>query len=328
MTPKITFEEHFMAPGFERHSEAFLKLIPRDQAEILTRRLGDFDGERIETMDRGNIVRSVLSLTGPGAQGEEPATATEAAQRANDFLAEKVAQRPDRLSGLAALPMNDPEVAAEELHRAVADLGFLGCLVNGHTQGVYYDDPKYDAFWAELQRLDVPFYLHPTNAYATPYVLEGQPVLHGAVWGWGVETGSHALRLLFSGVFDRFPKVKIVLGHMGEALPFLRWRYDSRFGAYPMGTQLELAPSAYFTRNIVMTTSGVCSHAALAGALGEMGEDGVMFSVDYPYEDSDTAVAFIETAPVDAATRRKLCHDNAAALLGLPQLAESAEATA
>lgn len=205
MTPKITFEEHFMAPGFEKHSEAFLKLIPRAQAERLMQRLNDFDGERLELMDKGGIVRTVLSLTGPGPQGEPDDTATEAAQRANDYLAQKIALRPDRLSGFAALPMHDPEAAVVELRRAVKELGFLGCLVNGHTHGTYYDAPEYDVFWAELERLDVPLYLHPANAYATPYVLQGMPVLQGATWGWGVETGSHALRLLFAGVFDRFP---------------------------------------------------------------------------------------------------------------------------
>src|SRR5579875_3508800 len=249
MTPKITLEEHFMAPGFERHSDAFLKLIPPNQAQRLVRRLGDFDGERLELMDKGGIVRSVLSLTGPGPQGEAPGADVEAARRANDFLAEKIAARPDRLSGFAALPMQDPEAAAAELRRAVEELGFLGCLVNGHSHGVYYGAAPYDAFWAEAERLGVPVYLHPINAHRTPHVLEGLPVLHGATWGWGVETGGHALRLLFSGVFDRFPKLKVVLGHMGEALPFLRWRFDSRFAAYPMGVALQLKPSQYFARN-------------------------------------------------------------------------------
>lgn len=324
MTPKITLEEHFMAPGFERHSQAFLKLIPADQAQRLVGRLDDFDGERIELMDKAGIARSVLSLTGPGPQGEQPESAVEAAQRANDYLAEKIAKRPDRLSGFAALPMHDPEAAAAELRRAVRDLGFLGCLVNGHSHGVYYDAPQYDAFWAEAERLGVPFYLHPINAHQTPYVLQGRPVLHGATWGWGVETGSHALRLLFSGVFDRFPRLKVIIGHMGEALPFLRWRFDSRFAAYPMGVELKLKPSEYFTRNLLITTSAVCSHASLMGALGEMGPEGVMFSIDYPYEDTEAAVEFIETAPLDEETRRRVCHDTAARLLGLPLLGAAA----
>ncbi|MDS9951788.1 MAG: amidohydrolase family protein, partial [Planktomarina sp.] len=322
MTPKITFEEHFMAPGFEKHSEAFLKLIPRDQAEILTRRLGDFDGERIEVMDRGGIDRSIISLTGPGTQGESVEKAVDAAKGANDFLAEKISKNPNRLGGLATLPMHDPEAAARELYRAVKDLGLQGCLVNAPTNGAaYYEGTDYDPFWNELERLGVPFYLHPSNAYVTPHVLGGMPVLQGATWGWGVETGSHALRILFGGVFDRFPDVKLVLGHMGEALPFLRWRYDSRFGAYPMGVSLDRAPSAYFGSNILITTSGVCSHPTLMGAIGEMGEDAVMFSVDYPYEDTNLAVDFIETAPLEDATRVKICHDNAARLFGMPTLA-------
>ncbi|AKI02220.1 putative TIM-barrel fold metal-dependent hydrolase [Hoeflea sp. IMCC20628] len=322
MTPKITFEEHFMAPGFEKHSAAFLKLIPRDQAEILTRRLGDFDGERLETMDRGGITRSIISLTGPGAQGEAPEDAVDAAKGANDFLAGKISKNPARLGGLATLPMHDPDAAARELNRAVGELGLQGCLVNSHTHGTYYEGVEYDPFWSEVERLGVPFYLHPSNAYATPHVLGGMPVLQGATWGWGVETGSHALRILFGGVFDRFPKVKLVLGHMGEALPFLRWRYDSRFQAYPMGVSLERAPSAYFGSNILITTSGVCSHPSLMGAIGEMGEDAVMFSIDYPYEDTDLAVEFIESAPLSEVARAKVCHDNAARLFGLPTLAE------
>lgn len=324
MTPKITFEEHFMAPGFEKYSEAFLKLMPADQSRQLAQRLSGFDGERIELMDRGGIVRTVLSLTGPGAQSESLDRAIDSARRANDFLAEKIVHRPDRLSGFASLPMHDPDAAIAELQRTVRDMGFLGCLVNGHTHGTYYDGPEYDAFWAEIERLGVPFYLHPINAHADPYVIRDVPVLQGAVWGWGVEAGSHALRLLFGGVFDRFPGVKVVLGHMGEGLPFLRWRFDSRFRAYPQGVDLQLAPSEYFTRNIVITTSGVCSHASLMGAVGEMGPDGVMFSVDYPYEDTAAAVNFIETAPLDSVARRKVCHDTAAALLGLPLLAKAA----
>ncbi|WP_172327925.1 amidohydrolase family protein [Mangrovicoccus sp. HB161399] len=324
MIPKITFEEHFMAPGFEKHSAAFLKLIPEAHARELTRRLDDFGGERIELMDRYGITRSVLSLTGPGPQGELPELAAEAAKGANDFLAEKIAPLSSRLSGLAALPMHDPELAAAELRRAVTELGFLGCLANSPVHGRYFDAPEYDAFWAEVEALGVPFYLHPSNARAAPPVFADMPVLQGATWGWGVDTGSHALRLLFSGVFDRFPGVKLVLGHMGEALPYLRWRFDSRFGAYPMGVELKLKPSQYFTRNILITTTGVCSHAALIGALGEMGPEGVMFSIDYPYEDTATAAEFIESAPMDAATRAMVCHDNAARLLGLPLLAEAA----
>src|SRR5690606_36305490 len=140
-------------------------------------------------------------------------------------------------------------------------------------------------------------YLHPGTAFRDPYVLNGHPELLGATWGWGVECGSHALRLLFGGVFDRFPGVKIILGHMGEGLPFLRWRFDSRFAVYPMGVKLQRAPSEYFGSNILITTSGVCSAPSLVGAIGEMGAEAVLFSVDYPYESSAVAADFIEQAP-------------------------------
>ncbi|WP_395015082.1 amidohydrolase family protein [Dongia sp.] len=315
-TGKIAFEEHFMAPGFEKHSLNFIRHLSAETAATLNRRLNDFHHERIDEMDRGGISYAILSLTGPGVQGED-GSPTQAAERANDFLARQIESRPDRLGGFAALPMQDPKAAIAELERCVRQLGFKGCLVNGHTAGVYYDDVKYDVFWEALQALDVPFYLHPANAYRNPYVLEGHPELFAASWGWGVETGSHALRLLFGGVFDRFPRIKVILGHMGEGLPFLRWRFDSRFAAYPMGVSLKRTPSEYFGSNILITTSGVCSHPALIGAIGEMGAEAVMFSVDYPYENTKTAADFIETAPIDAATRDLVCRGNAARLFKL-----------
>ncbi len=317
-TPKIVFEEHFMTPGLEGYSAAFLKLIGAEAAQTLTRRLADFDGERLELMDAYGIETAILSQTGPGVQGApDLATAAAEARRANDYLAERIAPHGARYAGFAALPMHDPEAAARELERCVRELGFKGCLVNGHTDGVYYDAPQYDAFWATLQDLGVPFYLHPTNAKQQPLCLADHPELHGATWGWGVETGSHALRLLFGGVFDRFPEVKLVLGHMGEGLPFLRWRFDSRFAVYPCGVTLARRPSEYFGRNILITTSGVCSHPTLAAAIGEMGEDAVLFSIDYPYESTALAADFIDTAPLDAGVRRKVCRDNAARLFGL-----------
>jgi 2,3-dihydroxybenzoate decarboxylase len=214
--------------------------------------------------------------------------------------------------------MHDARTAAAELERCVRDLGFKGALVNGHTGGVYCDDPRYDALWEVVQALDVPFYLHPVGFHVVPHVFGGHPELEGAAWGWGVDTGTHALRMLFAGIFDRFPELKIVLGHMGEALPFLRWRFDSRFAVYTHGVRLERKPSDYFGRNILITTTGVCSDAALAGAIGEIGTDAVMFSVDYPYESIAVAADWIDAAPLDAATKAKICHDNAARLLKLP----------
>jgi len=173
-------------------------------------------------------------------------------------------------------------------------------------------------FWERAEALGVPVYLHPAAFSRTPALLEGVPVLQGAIWGWGVETAGHALRLLFGGVFDRFPRLVVLLGHMGEFLPYQRWRLDSRFAAYPGGIQLARKPSEYIGSNILITTSGVCSVPSLLGAVGEIGPKAVLFSVDYPYESTAEACAFIERAPLDPKTRALVCHGNARRLFKLP----------
>nr|WP_315597152.1 amidohydrolase family protein [uncultured Cupriavidus sp.] len=315
---KIALEEHFMTPGFQAYSKGFTQLIDPEVFADIGRRLADFDELRLGEMDRAGIDMVVLSQTGPGVQGEsDTELAITRSRTSNDFLAEQVSRHPTRYAGFAALPMQDPVQAAKELERTVLDLGFKGALVNGHTLGRYYDDLAYDVFWERMQALDVPLYLHPTDAAVQPTVFAGHPELTGAVWGWGVETASHALRLLFGGVFDRFPRLKLILGHMGEGLPYLRWRFDSRFPVYSQGIRLDRAPSEYIGSNIVITTSGVCSHGALAGAIAEMGAEAVMFSVDYPYESTEVAARFIETAPLDETTRALVCHGNAQRILKL-----------
>nr|WP_275694120.1 amidohydrolase family protein [Alcaligenes ammonioxydans] len=311
-------EEHFNAVGFEDYSKAFVKHIDSADARELMARLQDFDAQRLEVMDRAGIEYVVLSQTGPGVQVEKDVSVAIArARQNNDFLAQQIAHHPDRLGGFATLPMQDPAAAAQELTRAVQDLGLKGALVNGHTHGVYYDSREYDAFWETVQKLDVPFYLHPFDAYEMPHAYSGHPELMGATWGWGVETGTHALRMLFGGVFDRCPEVKLVLGHMGEGLPFQRWRYDSRFAVYPHGVTLKRKPSEYIGSNILITTSGVCSAPTLMGAIGEMGAEAVLFSVDYPYESTELAADFIESAPMDDKTRELVCYGNAARLFKL-----------
>ncbi len=309
---KIAFEEHYTAVGFGDYSQAFVQHLDPATAAGLGAQLTDFGAGRLELMDRAGIDYVILSQTGPGVQGErDAAVALKRARENNDFLAAQVAARPDRYGAFATLPMHDPVTAAAELQRSVEQLGFKGALVNGHTNGVYYDDPAYDVFWERLQALDVPLYLHPFYAYVEPHAYRGHPELAGATWGWGVETATHTLRLLFGGVFDRYPGVKVILGHMGEGLPFQRWRLDSRFAAYPYGVKLQRKPSEYIGSNVLITTSGVCSHATLVGAIAEMGAEAVMFSIDYPYESTDLAVEFIETAPLDEATRELVCRGNA-----------------
>ncbi len=310
--PKIAIEEHFTAPGFAEYSQSFTKHIPQAIRNELGAKLVDFDAARIGDMNDGNVQYIILSQTGPGVQGEkDAAVAYRRAAENNDFLAERVARHPDRFGGFAHLAMHDPLVAAKELTRAVKDLGFKGAMINGHTQGVYYDDPKFDVFWQSAVELDVPIYLHPGDFSEIPALLHGHPVLQGATWGWGVEAAGHALRLLFGGVFDRFPQLVLMLGHMGEFLPFQRWRFDSRFGAYPHGVVLKKLPSEYFGSNIVITTSGVCSAPTLVGAVAEMGASNVLFSIDYPYESTQIACKFIEDSPLTDETKALICYDNA-----------------
>ena len=305
-----------MAPGFESYSKVFTQHFVGAAASELSSRLTDFDALRIAAMEESGIKLMVLSQTGPSVQAETDAgLAARRATENNDFLARQIERHSDRYAGFAALPMHTPQAAADELTRAVDDLGFKGALVHGHTNGRYYDDPAYDAVWERFQALDVPLYLHPIDFPQLPASFEGHPELTGATWGWGVETATHALRLLFGGVFDRFPGLKLVLGHMGEGLPILKWRFDSRFAVYSHGINLKRAPSAYFGSNILITTTGVCSPAALACALEEMGTDAVMFSVDYPYESTSLAADFIEQAPIPEDVREKVCFRNAERLL-------------
>lgn len=309
---KIALEEHFSAPGFQEYSKSFTQHINPAVRADLGARLEDFDELRLMEMDRAGIDFAILSQTGPSVQGEaDPAVAMRRATENNNFLAAQVARHPTRFGGFATLPMHTPQGAADELTRSVRELGFKGALVNGHTLGTYYDDAAYDAFWDKMQALDVPLYLHPTDASVMPVAYAGHPELMGAVWGWGVETATHALRLLFSGVFDRFPRLKVILGHMGEGLPYLRWRFDSRFAVYSHGIQLERAPSDYLGSNIVITTSGVCSAPALLGAIGELSAQAVLFSVDYPYESTAIAADFIEQVPLADEVRDLVCHGNA-----------------
>ncbi len=315
---KIAFEEHFTAVGFDAYTQGVINQIDPEVGRDLNRRLNDFDDLRIKEMDAAGIDYVILSQTGPGVQVEKDvAVAIARSRENNDFLAAQVARNPTRFGAFATLPMQDPKAAVQELERTVKTLGFKGALVNGHTHGVYYDAPAYDVFWESLQALDVPLYLHPFDAYGPIHVYTGHPEIKGATWGWGAETAAHALRLLFGGVFDRFPGVKVILGHMGEGLPFQRWRFDSRFAVYPHGVTLKRAPSEYIGTNIVITTSGVCSAPALMGAIGEMGAEAVMFSVDYPFESTSVAADFIEQAPMDDKTRALVCHGNAERLFKL-----------
>lgn len=317
-TRKIALEEHFTTPELAKKFVAKPTKSEKLFADI-DRRLIDFDQLRLETMDRAGIDLAVLSVTTPGVQGEKDTkTAIRLARDANDLLAREVQKRPRRYAGFAHLPTQDASAAAAELERAVEQLGFKGALINGQTNGHYLDEDMYLPLWERVQDLDVPVYLHPGELPDHPAMFAGHPELDGPIWGWTADTGAHALRLVFAGTFKRFPKLKIILGHMGETLPYLLWRFDSRW-QLELGEDLprDALPSAIIKRHFVITTSGVCDPNSLADAIAALGEDSVMFSVDYPYEDTQTATAFVESAPISEAVRAKVCHGNAERILRL-----------
>ncbi|WP_205602524.1 amidohydrolase family protein [Chelativorans alearense] len=281
--------------------------------------LQDFGERRLAAMDAIGIERAVLSLSGPGVQAEfDTAKAVRLARRANDFLAERLAESPSRYDGFAHLALQEPGAAADELERAVRELGLRGAMINGQTNGAYLDDDRFSVLWERASDLDVPIYIHPYNPPDVPYMYRNHPELWGPLWSWTVETGNHALRILFAGVFDRYPNAKLILGHMGEALPFQLWRFDSRWPISNSGpAALKLKPSEYFKRNFWCTTAGVCSDASLRCAIDALGADRVMFSVDYPFERPAVAGEWIDAAPLTDEERAKVCSENAKSLLKL-----------
>src|SRR5580692_10803972 len=258
MVPKIALEEHFLSPGLIDYWRPTMSEVPRERAEYFFRNLTDFGELRLKSMDDAGIARAVLSIAGPGVQAErDAAKATRQARESNDFLAQAIAKRPDRYSGFAHLAMQDAKGAADELERCVRELKFCGAMINGHTFGQYLDHPSLHPFWERAEALGAPIYIHPTDPISPSPALEGVAGLRRATWEWGFETGSHALRLVFSGLFDRFPRAKVMLGHLGETLPFLLWRFDSRAKLYNI--KLAKEPSDYIRQNITVTTSGMCS---------------------------------------------------------------------
>jgi 2,3-dihydroxybenzoate decarboxylase len=285
-------------------------------------RLYDRGALRLEQMDAAGIDFQILSLFDPGVQDDDDtARAVDNARRANDDLAETVRSTPDRFGGFATLAPQDPGAAAAELERAVNELGLVGALINGHTHGRYLDDPAYLELFDTAQRLAVPIYLHPTTphpsvmeAWFAPYVKDG---LHLASWGFAAETGTHVLRLIYSGLFDKFPRLQLILGHLGEMLPYAAYRIDRYYGlGGDDGAGLAKLPSEYLRENFYITTSGNFSPVAFACALEVMGADRLMFSVDYPMDDNVAGAEFLSGLSVDDDVRRSIAGENALRLFG------------
>lgn len=317
MVKKIALEEHFLSPGLVDYWRPTVATVDPKLAGSLLTRLNDFGAVRLQSMDEAGIAHAVLSIAGPGVQSErEVATAVRRARESNDFLAGEVQKRPDRYSGFAHLPMQDPKAAADELERCVRDLKFAGAMINGHTNGQYLDHPSLHLFWERAEALGAPIYIHPTDPVALAPVLEGYNGLRRATWEWGFETGSHALRLVFGGLFDRFPGAKVVLGHLGETLPYLLWRFDSRAKLY--GVKLARQPSDYIRENFRVTTSGMCSAEPLDCAIAALGHEHVMFAADYPFESAQEAGEFMDHVALDAKIRDDVAVNNAVRYFGLP----------
>jgi 5-carboxyvanillate decarboxylase len=281
---------------------------PRFLPELL-----DLEGQRLADMDRNGVEVQVLSLTAPGVQMFDADTASSLAIVANDRLAEMVRRHPTRYAALASFAPQDPGRATKEMERSIKNLKFNGFIVNSHTNNEYLDQQRYWPILETAEALEVPLYIHPrapSDGMAGPF---RDYRLEGAAWGYGIETGTHAVRLMLSGVLDRFPKLKIVIGHMGEALPFWMWRLDfmAAPGARAAGRTNQLKPSEYFQRNFAITTSGVEDPLALRYCIDKIGADNIMWAIDYPYQPTAPAVSFIESAPMSEDHREKIAYKNA-----------------
>jgi hypothetical protein len=321
----ITLEEHFASPGwFAGPGKAFterLHTMGARGAKILAQ-LQDVGDGRIAEMDAAGIDVQVLSLNSPGVEQADVAEQIAVARESNDFLVDVVNKNPKRFAAFAALPVAAPEQAADELDRRVRQQGFKGTLINGHSRGRYLDD-KF--FWPILERaeaLSVPIYLHPTvPAKPVADVLYGgfSPAVSGmfeaAGWGWHIETGVHLIRMVLGGVFDRYPKLQVVIGHLGEAVPFMLERLNRNM---PMGlTKLDRPLAAYLRENVHYTFAGFNFTATFLDLLLEVGVDRIMFSCDHPYASMAEARAFLNHIPVSTADQKRIAHGNAERLFNL-----------
>ena len=320
----ITLEEHFANPEFFDGPARFVK----ERAEkiggrysLVMDRLCDLGTRRLLEMDAAGIDMQVLSLSAPGVEQMEAADAIPMARDTNDYLADAVKKHPTRFAGLAVMPTAAPEKAAQELELRVRQNGFVGAVIHGHNRGRYFDDKFFWPILESAEALGAPIYLHPTmppkaviDASFGGFAPAVTDQFAGPGWGWHIETAVHILRLILGGVFDRFPKLQFVIGHLGEALPFMMQRVDIMPQAM---TKLREPVSFYLRNNIHYTISGFNFPAAFLDMLLEVGVSRVMFSADYPYASMAEARAFLEQIPVSAADREAIAHGNAEKLFKL-----------
>ena len=323
----IALEEHFTTPAFVAgpgrfFTENMAKAGPGG-AKLLAQ-LADIGDRRIAEMDEAGLDMQVLSLNSPGVEQAEAEEAIAIARDANDVLAGAVRKHPTRFAAMAALPMASPDAAAEELERCVRQLGFKGVNINGHNRGRYLDDPFYAPVLARAEALNVPIYLHP--AIPPKAVMEASYagfhpattfMIAGPGWGWHIETGMHIVRMMLGGVFDRFPKLQVVIGHMGEALPFMMPRLEAQAKMLPPGAGPRKPLGDYLRQNLHYTFGGFNYASTFQVLLTTVGPERIMYSVDYPYGSMAEARAFLDTLPVSDAEREAIAHGNAERLLGV-----------
>jgi gamma-resorcylate decarboxylase len=321
---KIALEEHIVLPPLTAPGSAGPPIFGAAYMTDVRQRLEDVE-QRIEDMDRYGIDTMVLSATQPGVQGIcNTAEAVDTAKRLNDGLAAVVHRQPERFAAFAALPLQDPAAAIDELHRATTDLGFKGALINGfsnigdETTAQYLDEAPVWEFWEHVATLRAPIYLHPREPLASQRrIYEGYPALISSPWGFGIETATHCLRLMMSGLFDRFPDLRIIVGHLAEGLPFLLPRVEHRLRhAHESVRGKQQRPLMdYLRANFFVTTSGTWRTPALLATLLEVGADRILFSMDYPFENMQEQTEWFETLPLSDADKHRIARGNAAALL-------------
>jgi predicted TIM-barrel fold metal-dependent hydrolase len=314
----IAIEEHFITPMYREKVGAneFRNFYLQSRGEqlghdIIEQNL-DLGAKRLAHMDAAGVDMQVLSFGSPGPQAFDAEVAIPMARDANDRLQETVRAHPDRFAGFAALPTAAPQVAADELHRCVMKLGFVGAMIHGHQRGEFLDDRKYWPIFERAQALDVPIYLHPTLPHpdAVKAYFQGYEDLARAGWGFAVDTSIHFLRIMFAGVFDAYPRLKIILGHLAEGLPFAMHRLDAHTWASAKRRGLKKRPLEYLRDNLLVTTSGNWFEPAFVCTLLALGAENILFAVDWPYEANKTGVEFLKKISISDADREKIAHAN------------------
>jgi predicted TIM-barrel fold metal-dependent hydrolase len=310
---KIALEEHFLLREFDDYFHMLVKGRSTESFDKVLSKFWDLDAGRLSDMDKLGIERSILSCFNYGSVqlDSDSARAVDTARRMNDILAERVKEHPDRFSGFAALPLQNPTASVAEFRRCVTKLGFHGAMVNGHTHREYLDEQQFWPLWKAAEELGVPIYLHPWSSPSDQLkAYDGYPDILGPTWNWTVETAFHALRIICSGVFDAYPKAKLILGHMGELLPYHMTRFDQGWQFYA-GHKAKHPITYYMRNNVWITTSGNVSPTSLTGAVMALGADRILFATDYPFDPGPTFLQILESGVLSEADLEKVYRGNA-----------------